>query len=126
MRLIYTYITLITFLIFATPLQQLLKTPTLFRHYLEHKAISPDISFSNFIFMHYVGDDGVPDDENKDMQLPFKQYNTHSSIDIYTIPILNIALENRYIRPIKYLFPQDQNILKSYTAAVFKPPQIQA
>jgi hypothetical protein len=54
-------------------LYQVLKFPSLIRHFLEHKTLNEEISFAEFLGMHYGGDDLDDNDDDKDMQLPFKK-----------------------------------------------------
>jgi hypothetical protein len=57
----------------TTSLYQVLKFPSLIRHYLEHKSSNQQIGFVEFLGMHYGGDDLDDNDDDKDMQLPFKK-----------------------------------------------------
>jgi hypothetical protein len=56
----------------ATDAVQFIKFPLLTSHYLEHKSVSQNLSFFDFLMMHYASDDNNDKDEERDMQLPFK------------------------------------------------------
>jgi hypothetical protein len=68
------YIILTCLLFDTTPLYQLVKLPSLIQHFTEHKTLNQEISFLDFLSMHYWGDDMDDDDDEKDMQLPFKKF----------------------------------------------------
>lgn len=65
----------------TTELIQFLKLPILFEHFSDHKNHSPQLSFIDFLALHYSGDhfEGHPHDEDyeKDMNLPFI---THANV----------------------------------------------
>ncbi|MBC9797091.1 hypothetical protein [Sinomicrobium weinanense] len=52
--------------------QQLFKVPVLFQHYTEHQKNCGDLGFVDFLAMHYWGEDFNDEDDDRDMQLPFK------------------------------------------------------
>lgn len=62
----------------STSLDQLIKIPKLYAHFIEHKALNPSVSFVSYLSMHYWGEDLNDDDDDKDMQLPFKKYDFHT------------------------------------------------
>lgn len=51
--------------------QQFYKLPILLEHFKEHQQ-RHDISFFDFLEMHYWGEDLKDNDSDRDMQLPFK------------------------------------------------------
>ncbi|WP_166924836.1 hypothetical protein [Flavobacterium poyangense] len=57
--------------------QQFYKLPILVQHFQEHKQLS-DLSFVDFLSMHYWGEDLKDNDEDRDMQLPFKTISSSS------------------------------------------------
>lgn len=65
--------------------QQFYKLPILVQHFQEHKELS-DLSFLDFLSMHYWGEDLKDNDADRDMQLPFK---TLSSSSFQLVFILN-------------------------------------
>jgi hypothetical protein len=58
-----------------TELSQLIKLPKLISHFIQHHQQNPDLSFPEFIAMHYGGDDGTTADDNEDRKLPFHNSN---------------------------------------------------
>lgn len=123
----YTYCScfILAALLFATPSQQLLKTPALFRHYHEHQQQQPGITFMDFIYMHYIGDDGVPDDENKDMQLPFKRSDRGPSL-LVTFNAKQTLLFTRYsfVTNINYAPFTNSFLPEPHKWGLLRPPQV--
>lgn len=58
-------------LVSQTPLQQLLKLPVLFQHYMEHKDPA-NLSFLDYIEEHYFNGNPRDEDYPRDQQLPFR------------------------------------------------------
>jgi hypothetical protein len=54
----------------STELHQLLRLPVFFEHYIEHKALNPEIGLVEFVVIHYL--DTKSPDYKMDQQLPFK------------------------------------------------------
>lgn len=55
-----------------TEARELLKLPIVFQHFQEHKILNPDLSFLDFLDIHYMHGSSQDDDYGRDMQLPFK------------------------------------------------------
>jgi hypothetical protein len=58
-----------------TPASQFMKLSVLVEHYFEHKDRDSKIGIIEFLSMHYAKGDVKDADHDRDMQLPFKQYN---------------------------------------------------
>ncbi|WP_442588600.1 hypothetical protein ACSBL2_21430 [Pedobacter sp. AW31-3R] len=61
----------------------MLKTPFLVQHFMEHQHQNASISISQFLSMHYLGQDAKDNDVNKDMKLPFKKVDTHTHLVLF-------------------------------------------
>ncbi len=93
-------------------------------HYAEHKRQKADITFVDFIFMHYIGDDGVADDDSKDMQLPFKKANT-ASYEAYGFAVAPLQLKSiPYAADICYCLLNKQSLPCPDMGKLIKPPQV--
>ncbi|CAA9195618.1 hypothetical protein FLA105534_00738 [Flavobacterium bizetiae] len=57
--------------------QQFYKLPILIEHYKEHQQ-RHNVSFIDFLEMHYWGEDLNDNDSDRDMQLPFKHISSAS------------------------------------------------
>jgi hypothetical protein len=60
------------YLFSAVQLSELLKVNTLVAHFYETRQNEPNISFLDFLVMHYITDDGNTKDNDRDCELPFK------------------------------------------------------
>lgn len=72
MKKLLTLVVLSFYLISSTELRELTKLPVLFQHFYEHKALNHEITFTDFIADHYNAVPHTDNDEERDMQLPFK------------------------------------------------------
>lgn len=69
-------------LIFSTSVREVLKMPQLISHFLQHHQLNSQISFIDFLEMHYIGEDLDDNDDEEDMKLPFKKVDGHHVISI--------------------------------------------
>jgi len=107
-----------------TDLHELYKLPVLFEHYSEHQQRNANVSFTDFLSMHYFGQDLDDNDDNRDMQLPFKKLDIHPVHHHFTPPITGVKLKSAVFR-IALNYP---GYLPSYTlnpllSAPFRPPR---
>ena len=63
------------YLLSATELYQLLKLPLLIEHFVEHRKEKSDLTFGEFLRIHYSSEMDYDQDYDKDMKLPFKMHN---------------------------------------------------
>ncbi|WP_316803145.1 hypothetical protein [Pedobacter nototheniae] len=56
--------------------------PQLISHFLQHHQLNSQISFIDFLEMHYIGEDLDDNDDEEDMKLPFKKVDGHHVISI--------------------------------------------
>lgn len=118
-------LTLSLFVLTVTECNQLLKLPVLLEHYIEHKTSNQDISFSDFLYMHYAGNDFNDQDQDRDMQLPFKSHSQFTSIDVKFLPLqpetvsLKISIKvSKNSTVYKRL-----NVQSSYLSSIWQPPK---
>lgn len=55
----------------------MLRIPYLMQHFQQHRAADPNMNFSTFIKIHYLGPVIVTDDFKQDQQLPFRNVDCH-------------------------------------------------
>ncbi|MES2268550.1 MAG: hypothetical protein V4520_17425 [Bacteroidota bacterium] len=120
-------ILLITVYLFSTTeLHQLLKFPMVFIHFAEHKKENKNISFLQFLDMHYMHGSPKDKDYKEDMKLPFKTAdNCVYIVSAVVIPHVVHALENHvfYIPEKEKHIPKDESIPSSYLSNVWQPPK---
>lgn len=103
-----------------------MKLPVLFAHYHEHQLRNTNISVMEFLCMHYWGQDANDDDNDRDMQLPYKTVNIHTVTHSF-IPLEKVA--SFYVQDV----PLTQTVYPLLTnndtpdpalASLFRPPQV--
>lgn len=117
---------LTAYLFSTTELHQLLKLPMVFEHFADHRKGNKNISFLQFLDMHYMHDSPKDKDYSDDMKLPFKTADNCVSmaspvviphlLNIFEIHIVNTPVKEMYI-------PQDEMIPSSYLSRVWEPPR---
>ena len=60
-----------------TECHQLLRIPYLMQHFQQHRVADPNMNFTTFIKIHYLGPLVVTDDFRQDQQLPFRNVDCH-------------------------------------------------
>lgn len=77
-----------------TPVNEFFKMTELIEHYSEHKHLDRHISIFDYLAMHYTQGDGQYPDHDRDMQLPFKQYNGTSLVFIFFPPSQGVVAQD--------------------------------
>lgn len=107
-----------------TEAAQLLRLPQLLSHYFQHRQLDHDISFLQFISMHYGGDDGTSADDEYDGKLPCHNMN-HSTIsqilspiakDIPSATAVSIAIPVYHEKPVA-------GITSKHVLLILRPPR---
>ncbi|MCE6989629.1 hypothetical protein [Dyadobacter sp. CY323] len=108
----------------TTSLYQVLKAPSLVRHFIEHKALNQEISFMDFLSMHYWGDDLDDNDDEKDMQLPFKKFEIQHTSFLF-IPFTTSFSFKNTLWPVKADYGPDkpQVHYNASLGSLFRPPR---
>lgn len=100
------------------------KVPSLISHYTDHKTRNPTIGIMDFLSMHYWGEDINDNDDEKDMQLPFKKIDIQQTCFLF-IPQNNIT----DINPVTWPQGRNYGLMRSQThfntilGTLFRPPQ---
>lgn len=110
------------YLITSTEFHQVLKLPLLVKHYVEHQEKVNDITFWEFLVMHYKTD--VAHDD-QDMSLPFKDCHHSITAQALAMPTQKISLDSQPTMVSRRLpiFTHTQ-FLSSYPGEIFQPPRI--
>ena len=108
-----------------TELRELFKLPILIQHFTEHQSSDKDISFSDFMWMHYLAHQDDDGDDAKDRSLPFKScHNSH----ITTFALTNINHDVQ-IKPLeiiihKYYYSHQELFLTNFHPTIWQPPKL--
>lgn len=124
MRKALTYILFFTLWLNTTSLNQLTKLPTLISHYLEHQHIKKDLSLFQFIAMHYWGNDDNDDDNERDMQLPYKKIDVNT-FQGFTLPPAKTVVVKQTLTFEKHTYPITKKSLwvNPTLSSLFRPPK---
>lgn len=82
-----------------TEVGQLLRLPELITHYFQHHRQNSDISFFEFIVMHYGGDDGTNADNDYDNQLPCHNFKNNTISLVFSPMIQETEIAVQSIQP---------------------------
>ena len=116
-------IALISFYIISfTEVHQLIRLPLLVVHFIEHKALSRDITFFEFLELHYSTETAHDD---RDMQLPFKDCSHCVASQTVVLPVFNIDLKQEVVSytPSVHTAFYKKFIPSSHLAEIWQPPK---
>lgn len=128
MKKVFAILFLTSYLLSTTELHQLLKVPSLFEHYLEHKTKNQNITFADFIYLHYSQESDNDGDTSKDMKLPFKSHSC-SVFSVNFVPLTEVQCSSLYtFLEITTRKSVNNNytflVSSSHLKAIWQPPQI--
>jgi hypothetical protein len=120
----YLFCTL--YLFSTTEAYQVLKFPVILEHFHEHQKENKNITFLEFLDIHYMHGSPIDDDYERDMQLPFKKMNHHVSmtpvhVKRLTTPVLTIALPPKQN---DFIIVDDHQVYSKYLSSIFQPPGV--
>ena len=130
MKKLVVFFFLFGYLFSSTELSELLKIDSLIEHYEEHKGESSKISFSNFLYMHYIDHGQDNGDGERDSDLPFHSCS-HSELANFIVPI--VIPTNQIAFTIIHVFDHQEDrsfydvhssMTSSYLSSIWQPPQI--
>jgi len=105
-----------------TEFHEMLRLPILLEHYSEHKQKVSDISFWDFLVMHYKTDVSHDSDDN---QLPFKDPGHSFTAPTLALPIHKIVLkETVVLTKAVYSSTYSETFIASHLSEIFQPPRI--
>ncbi len=110
----------------GTELHEVLRLPVLWRHFNEHKALNPEMSFYSFLELHYANSQSSTHPENEtDHNLPFKSHECGSLIK-YSIKKKDLSSIIHFVDGI--VSHTDSFVFKTlpsgYKGLVWQPPQL--
>lgn len=120
-------ILLLSLYVFSTAeFHELLKLPQLAEHYAEHREKNPQISFWEFLDMHYSHGKVVDEDYKDDMKLPYK--TTDDCGHLTVTGVVSSAEEELNITPFAnsrapFPIPVDFSLTSPFLGTIFQPPK---
>jgi hypothetical protein len=122
MRRVLAYLLLLLVIGETTSLNQLIKVPVLYTHFVEHSRLDPSVDFCTFLEWHYWGDDLNDQDDDKDMQLPFKKIE-HQSLIVYAFVNKVVSHNNSWPIALSFNLERPQVYFNPAPASLFRPPR---
>jgi hypothetical protein len=123
---LFTYLAVTVFFFSTTGLSQMFKLPILMAHYVEHVKRDHHLGMLDFLSMHYWGQDLNDNDQDRDMQLPFKSPTQHCCSQISLIPPAGVVtIDHHYFVPSKPVQPivEDSFYIMNAASSLFRPPR---
>ena len=100
----------------------MLRLPLLVEHFSEHKKLVGDISFWEFLVMHYKTNISHDADDNR---LPFKDPAHSFSASTLAVPNHKIILnETLLIAEVSHISSYEETFIASHLSDIFQPPRI--
>ncbi len=113
---------LILYLNSFTEFHELLRLRILVEHFQEHKIKVNDITFWDFLVMHYQTDASHDDQDN---ELPFKDKNHSCAPPAITLPFQKLVLrESLVAQDIEHISYYKVAYFSSPNQAIFQPPKV--
>jgi hypothetical protein len=104
-----------------TEFHETLRLPVLLEHYAEHKQQVKDMSFWEFLVMHYKTD---VSHDSQDNRLPFKDRGHSFTAPVMALPIQKIALnESTPLTEINHSSAYTEADVTSHLSDIFQPPR---
>lgn len=107
----------------STGLFQLAKLPFLYKHYIEHKDLNEQLRLVDYLVMHYWGDDMNDDDDEKDMQLPFKRYEVAGPVFLFVKESKVVIGRQVWVVETDFPCEQPECYFNPAGKSLFRPPR---
>jgi hypothetical protein len=108
-----------------TEVGQLFKFPQLVSHFFQHHRLNPDLSFFEFITMHYAGDDGTTADDDYDSQLPCHNVNHNTIAFVYSPMVKELpSIEFPFWQTKEYNDGLHSGTSSKYAPLILQPPRL--
>ncbi|MBS1682297.1 MAG: hypothetical protein JST48_11340 [Bacteroidetes bacterium] len=112
---------LIVYINSNTEFHEMMRIPVLIEHYTEHKKNNNDISFWEFLVMHYKTN--VNHDAH-DKELPFKDPAHSFTSPTLALPIHKIVLkETEFVSEVSHDSTYSETFIASHLSDIFQPPR---
>jgi hypothetical protein len=104
-----------------TELHEALRLPVLLEHYAEHRQQVKDMSFLEFLSMHYKTDQAHDANDNR---LPFKDRGHCFAASVMALPLHKIVLkETTPLTKINHASKYNEVTFSSHLSDIFQPPR---
>ena len=105
-----------------TEFHEVFRLPLLVEHFTEHKKLVGDISFWEFLVMHYKTNASHDADDSR---LPFKDPAHSFTASTLAIPIHKIILRDTpIIAEVSHISSYKESFIASHLSDIFQPPRL--
>jgi hypothetical protein len=110
-----------------TEMGQLIKLPSLLRHYHQHCQANHHLSFTTFLSQHYTGNSDGTADDNEEQQMPFHNlHNTAITATIYVFPSFTITTIEKPAIKIQHVAASPVYHAQEFLLKILQPPRFSA
>ncbi|MGB3130807.1 MAG: hypothetical protein WBB26_03940 [Saprospiraceae bacterium] len=117
---------LVLYVVSTTQVIEILKLPMLLSHFQDHRIQDKEISFLDFLEMHYLNGNPIDEDYAQDMKLPFKSTG-ESTINFISFYTPCTYFEPFDVAPIKEgtqkFFDHHNMNASSFLSSIWQPPK---
>jgi hypothetical protein len=108
-----------------TEVHQLFKVPVLWEHFKEHQQRDHAITFLQYLSHHYEINDHYDDDHDRDMELPFKDFDHCSFAQIVVLPAHKFELRvEDFLYEKTYACYYNKFITAFHLTEIWQPPRV--
>ena len=105
-----------------TEFHEMMRIPVLLEHFSEHKKLVSDISFWEFLVMHYKTD---VNHDSHDNELPFKDPAHSFTAPTLAIPLHKFILnETEFVSEVSHISTYSETFVASHLSDIFQPPRL--
>jgi len=115
-----------TYLLTATEFNELFKIPMMVEHFVEHNEGNKQISFWDFLCIHYANNAVKDADFDDDMKLPFKSKSHFETTNSINSICFNFNFEVNHLIPFvekSYIISSEQFNNTSAINSIWQPPK---
>lgn len=121
MKQLLTISLLVLYINSYTEFHEILRLPLLVQHYKEHKLLVEDLSFWEFLVMHYKTDVAHDDQDNT---LPFKDKAHSCTVQALSLPFQKIVLrETTPLTEVHHSSIYYEVFIAMHLSDIFQPPR---
>lgn len=126
MKRLWIFIFIIHFATGHNPLAELLRLPSLYAHFQEHRVETPDLSLLEFLKLHYADSEHHEADQ-KHENLPMHCHAVHAAFTflIEDFSFFTFVKNNTptFLLSQKMIFLFSNKLISNYLASILQPPQ---
>jgi hypothetical protein len=99
------------------------KLPALFNHFSEHQRRNSALTFQEYLALHYGDETENDQDDQRDMELPFKKINSGSLTLAFMAMSANLLTTPRTAHLSHFGTPDTDLITRLLLNSLFRPPK---